>query len=663
MADEPVVRETGGEARGPQHKNGELSALIAAHELISFDVFDTLILRKVSKPTDVFSLVKLKLIAAPEALLHQDTVDAFPQLRVRAERLAREEKHQHAHSHEVTLDEIYCQVARLSRAGPAAVDLLKRTELEVEHGLVYANPAVKPIFDSALAQHKRIVFCSDMYLPAATVQSLLERCGYRAQDGLYISCEHALSKHEGTIFKFIAERHGTSTKRILHFGDNRHADLIMAKQSGCSAIHLPFEHPAVKGAIPLAGEHPFFPEAIGSIVQGILRRGHSDDSWERDPWERLGYRVFGPLFTGFLVWLASIAQERRPEKILLCARDCHFISKHLGRFLSFSIESHYLYVSRASLLLPSLTDFSLPRLWHLFSGRERHSAATYLRRLGLDPEAMTGIARSTGFESLEETVTNREPRMFELLAKLHPVLLRESAKRRPLVQRYLNGFVGDAQRLMLVDIGWTGNMQASFIRLLEPGRPSRVVRGCYMGLHGMSHENDMLGHTMDGWLTHYGSPEDFQRNVWLAGGVELLEFATCAPHGTTLGYEENPAGEVVPILEANETDGQVRELAARLQTGADAFIEEFLASHKDIPAVALASRGWANEFYRLVTGPTMEEADLLGDLTHSDALGDTTLRLPLAPKIRRNHPVESIKASEQAYWKAGFKVRNGLGLR
>ncbi len=89
--------------------NGEMSALIAAHDLISFDVFDTLIFRKVSKPTDVFSLVKVKLLAAPEALLHQRTVDAFPELRVRAERLARAEKHQRVQTREVTLDEIYCQ--------------------------------------------------------------------------------------------------------------------------------------------------------------------------------------------------------------------------------------------------------------------------------------------------------------------------------------------------------------------------------------------------------------------------------------------------------------------------------------------------------------------------------------------------------------------------
>jgi predicted HAD superfamily hydrolase len=641
-----------------------MSALIAAHDLISFDVFDTLILRKVSKPTDVFSLVKMKLIAAPGALLHQHTVDAFPELRVRAERLARTDKHQRAQTHEVTLDEIYCHLARLSRAGPAAVELLKRTELEVEHGLVYPNPAAKPIFDTALAQHKRIVFCSDMYLPSATIESLLELCGYGVQDGLYVSCEHARSKGEGTIFKFIAERHGTSTNRILHFGDNRHADLLMAKQAGCSAVHLPYEHPAVTVSIPASGEHPFFPETVGSIVQGILRKGAPEAGRRpEDPWERVGYRVFGPLFTGFLVWLASVAQERRPEKILLCARDCHFIWKNLDRFLNLEVETHYLYVSRASLLLPSLTDFSLPRLWHLFSGRERHSVGTYLRRLGLEPEELSGAVRSAGFESLDETVSHREPRMHDLLAKLHRVLLRESARRRPLAQRYLQGFVGEAQRIMLVDIGWVGNMQASFTRLLEPGHPNRTVRGCYMGLHGMSHENDMLGHTMDGWLTHYGSPHDFERKVWLSGGVELLEFATCAPHGTTLGYEESPSGEVVPILETNDSDREVRELAARVQHGAGAFLEEFLASHKDIPPVALASRGWANEFYRLVTNPTMEEAELLGDLTHSDALGDTTLRLPLAPKIGRGHPIKSIQAGEQSYWKAGFKVRNGLRLR
>jgi predicted HAD superfamily hydrolase len=658
-----IVRPIRGLTGVQQYQNGELSALIAAHELISFDVFDTLILRKVSKPTDVFSLVKMKLIAAPEALLHQHTVDGFPELRVRAERLARADKHQREHSQEVTLDEIYCQVARLSRAGPAAVDLLRRTELEVEHGLVYPNPAGKVIFDTALAQHKRIVYCSDMYLPAATIESLLAHCGFGVQDGLYVSCEHARSKGEGTIFHFIAERHGTSTKQILHFGDNRHADLVMAQQAGCSAVHLPYERPAVKVSIPVAGEHPFFPETVGSIVQGILRKRAPNPGNSDDPWERIGYRVFGPLFTGFLLWLVSIAQERRPEKILLFARDCHFVWKNLGRFLNPGIETHYLYVSRASLLLPSLTDFSLPRLWHLFSGRDRHSVGTYLQRLGLDPDSLGGTVRSAGFESLDEIVSNREPRMHDLLAKLHHVLLRESARRRPLAQRYLEGFVGDAQRIMLVDIGWVGNMQASFMRLLGPGHPNRSVRGCYMGLHVTSHENDMLGHTMDGWLTHYGSPSEFENNVWLAGGVELLEFATCAPHGTTLGYQESPTGEVVPILEANTADHAVRELAARVQSGADAFLQEFLASYKDIPAVALASRSWANEFYRLVTDPTLEEAELLGDLTHSDSLGDTTLRLPLAPKIGRGHPIKSIQASEQSYWKAGFSVRNGFRHR
>ena len=116
----------------------------------------------------------------------------------------------------------------------------------------------------------------------------------------------------------------------------------MAKQAGCSAIHLPYEHPDVKVSIPVAGEHPFFPETVGSIVQGILSRGilrRSASETRPDPWEQVGYRVFGPLFTGFLLWLASIAQERRPEKILLCARDCHFLWKNLGRFLSPAVET------------------------------------------------------------------------------------------------------------------------------------------------------------------------------------------------------------------------------------------------------------------------------------------------------------------------------------
>ena len=163
---------------------------------------------------------------------------------------------------------------------------------------------------------------------------------------------------------------------------------------------------------------------------------------------------------------------------------------------------------------------------------------------------------------------------------------------------------------------------------------------------------------MHGWLTRRDDPPDVEHFLWWSGGVEILEFAMTAPHGTTLGYEETPGGDVVPVVESSVTEHAVGRFAARVQKGAAAFIDEFISAYGSIPPEALSSRAWGAEFYRLVTDPTTDEAALLGDLTHGDVAGDTSIRLPFAPVL------DSVGGEQErvapCYWKAGFIVRNDL---
>lgn len=636
---------------------------IAGCNLVSFDVFDTLILRAVSKPTDVFSLVRLKLLSRCETLLHPDVVDAFPVLRVEAERLAREAKRAEQANDEVTLDDIYAHLARLTSTDSDWLSILRQTELDLEMHLAFPNPAVSQVWSTALGLGKTVVLCSDMYLPSGFVARLLEKCGFFQYQELYVSCEHARSKHEGTLFNYIAGRHGVSTNLILHIGDNAHSDFAMPIKAGCKAVLLVSAHSAGEPALSFDKEKPSLgTEAIRSAVLGVTRKRALTRPFS-DPWERLGYEVFGPLFTGFLLWLASMAQRIRPEKILLFARDTYFLKQHLHRFLQplgLNPEVSYLYVSRASLLLASFTDFPLTRLWHLFSGRSQVTVRDHLHRLGLNPETFSPVVASAGFDSLSELVPSDDLRMHSLLAKLHRPLLLEGARRRPLVRRYLEPFVGSARSLMVVDVGWVGNMQASFLRLLGPLTGSLRVRGCYMGLYNQARENDYPGQTMEGWLLHYGDGPNLQKEVFWAGGVELLEFAMCAPHGTTLGYVESESGEVAAVLEESQSDTQIRALSARLHVGAAQFMDDFLETFECMPANALSSRAWAQQFYRLVTQPTLEETELLGDVTHCDSFGDTRRRLPIAPRLTAKDEDAIATGLDQSYWKAGFMVRNGL---
>ena len=76
--------------------NNKLKQKINAYKVVSFDVFDTLIVRDVNHYLAVFNLVEN--IASKR---YGNNVDGFAQKRIEAERRAREKHHQ-----EVTIDEI-----------------------------------------------------------------------------------------------------------------------------------------------------------------------------------------------------------------------------------------------------------------------------------------------------------------------------------------------------------------------------------------------------------------------------------------------------------------------------------------------------------------------------------------------------------------------------
>jgi predicted HAD superfamily hydrolase len=633
---------------------------IADCDLVSFDVFDTLIFRAVARPIDAFELVKLRLLESETALFSPLIVDCFPANRVRAESLARDRMMLSSGQGEVTLDEIYATFAQLTGAAPDVIAELRRTELEVERKLVYPNPAAKELFEAVRVEGKRIVLCSDMYLPSDAVRELLARCGYFGYEKLYVSGEERRSKHRGTMFAHAARTHGVPLDRMLHIGDDEHSDVAIPGGAGCSTLHFSrerFARPA-----PAAWMDAENATIIRSIIQGLQeKRSQVDASASSEPWWDLGYRVFGPLLVGFMLWLKRIVAQNPPDKLIFIARDAHFLRAHMRRFLSElepPIDMEYAYVSRGSLLLPSLTDFPLQRLKHLVSGKSSRSVGEHLRRLGLEPNVLTGVIRSVGYDSADDVVANGDPRMELLLGKLQHEILTESARLRPLAKSYLEGLVGDATQIVLVDVGWVGNTQSAFVHLLEPGRPQLQIRGCYVGTFDNARDNVYPGHPMHGWLTGGSDSPVAERKFWWAGGVELLEFAMTAPHPTTLGYASDENGVVTPTFEANSTDMAMCRLAQRLQLGAGEFVHDFRSVFGDIPAAGLDGKAWAGEYFRLVTAPTPEEAALLGDVTHSDAAGETSRRLPLAPLI--SDPDAAFETAHRSFWKAGFLVRNGL---
>lgn len=189
------------------------------YDVVSFDIFDTLIRRLCNRPTDLFYIVGDRI-----------GIRDFADKRIRAEQRAREEKLNHYGNSEVNIFDIYrCLIDDLEISIKECVN----TELEVELDYCYADPFVSKVYDRLKNLDRRIIITSDMYLPSDMMQKLLDRCGYCNWSKLFVSCDEECNKHSGKLYRKISRELGTN--RIIHIGDNLRADVLSARKEGWEA--------------------------------------------------------------------------------------------------------------------------------------------------------------------------------------------------------------------------------------------------------------------------------------------------------------------------------------------------------------------------------------------------------------------------------------------
>ena len=142
-------------------------------DVISFDVFDTLILRPFDDPKTLFIIMGEQL-----------GIYDFYTIRTQSEQEARANAFSKYGNYEVTIEDIYEIIEK--RCGIKAEDGIK-IEFELEKKYCFANPYFKSVFKFLREQNKRIVICSDMYLHENQIRELLANCGYSDFTDVYVS--------------------------------------------------------------------------------------------------------------------------------------------------------------------------------------------------------------------------------------------------------------------------------------------------------------------------------------------------------------------------------------------------------------------------------------------------------------------------------------------
>lgn len=406
---------------------------LLCYDIVSFDIFDTLIFRPFAVPSDLFHVVGAK---------HQ-YLD-FAGIREHAEREVRTEKHKNSATYEVTLQEIYDYIER--HVGIEAASGME-LELETECDLCYANPYMQQVYKILQKQQKTIIITSDMYLQKEALERLLSHCGYQGYAEIFVSCEYQASKHDGKLYDIVKQKMGAD-KKIIHIGDNEKADITSAKKHGLTPIHYPNvnhmgtqfrseEMSAIVGS------------AYGGVVNSHLHCGLKTYSLQYE----FGF-VYGGIFVlGYCKFIHDYVAQNHIDKVLFLARDGAILKRAYDKLYPEN-KSEYVYWSRlaAAKLGAERYKFDYFRrfIWHKANNNVTVKAALVAMELSVllakCPISPATIITKEIAKTLEKFISSN----WDTVVKTYE-------PQQIAAKQYYQKVLSDCKTAIAVDVGWAGS--------------------------------------------------------------------------------------------------------------------------------------------------------------------------------------------------------------
>ena len=652
--------------------NSHRSAIDRA-TVVSFDLFDTLLLRRVSRPVDIFRLVQEIFNAETRWYLTAE----FAPVRIRAEQILREEAGADDRSVDsVTFDAIHRLVGDMLGLPSDMSRDLAHTELDAERRMLRANPAGVELLDYAIDLDKEVILVSDTYFSSKFIDEVLFELGIVGWKDRYLSCERGRAKSDGSMFAAVAASHVGD--RIVHFGDNTDSDVRQAEVFGIRSCWLPkpadthrlgfgpaaalngrmvFEHLALDGS------------RLGnlqrSIINALIGQKCCSPGWpvaRSSEQFAIGYGALGPLLMGIVQWLHRSAVAAGCRRILFFARDGAILQRAYNAYWgSAALPSRYVLASRRLVNLPAVADrLTNGDVDFLTQTSVPIPVGEYFDRLDIENLDVDWALRQTGLHR-SDLGCEHPDRLRAAMWLLEDQLLAAASSERQRLLTYLEQEdLITSEKTAVVDIGWRGSVQWSWERVLDQAERPCDIEGFYFGLHPAppARFDDSVMHAyVDGRVD-----EDVKlHGDLILPSVSLLEFFFTSPDGTAIGIERSDDGTMAARFAKNGLRSSHREVLLDVQAAAIAFVEDFRNAVAGLPSsVSEVERHVATEnMVMLVNFPTPRAARILGEIPHGDGYGDkvTWSKIGAPDHLSdqyRFDPELLEQERKRANWKQGF---------
>ena len=324
-------------------------------EIISFDLFDTLLSRKVLYPTDIIYLWEKQALHKFPALK-----EGLADIRINAE------KEQPCSS----IWQIYRAVGKQLGLDEQMLADLLRLEIETEKQYIEPRKEILGLLQYAKEENKTVIICSDMYYPEGLMRELLFSFGISQFDRLFLSCDYQTEKRTG-LFAEIVRCYG-ETRQILHIGNDVDADIRAAHCHGIETCFIPSSLLLAKqngfGEVISADLSLTERCLLGMIIDELYRDPFAGQSAKTVQCKKFALGACVPVILGYLSWLVQILQKRTYAGVLFSSRDGYLLKKIYQMMqektaVQISLpEAVYFYANRHASFLSCMDD---PEQWEL----------------------------------------------------------------------------------------------------------------------------------------------------------------------------------------------------------------------------------------------------------------------------------------------------------
>ncbi len=630
------------------------------YRVLSVDIFDTLLWRRVPEPADVFLLLGGDLRAAGKLAPGISAV-AFAEARRGGERAAREKAQAATGYREVKLVDIYAGLP--DQLFTAGFDVAARAAAEVacEQRLLTFDPDLAALVDVARTAKAKVILVSDTYFTTAEISTLLAAAGFSTPiDRLFVSCEAGRPKYRD-LFDTVLADIGVAPGEIIHIGDSFEADVAPCAARKIAHVHydkwhfaprvqakeFPAEISLRDGALTGTGDF-----GLTGLRSRLRHRAPADIKADSRPYWHIGASALAPPFAAFARWVVGTAKARGTPRVFGLMREGRFLDgivQEAAKALGIPMATEELWLSRRAVIGAALYPDDLGLMADFIMTAPGETSAAVLDKIGLAPADMPGfdLNRDGALPALVNAIVTRP-------ALREKVLAVSAGHRRNLLKGLGKQIdLAKPQTVTLMDLGYAATIQAVLARILAREGSPVILSGLYFALNDTGLARRSGGLAVDAFVGTDGPGLALGR--LLSRTPDVLEHACMCREGSLAAYDEAGNPVLLPNLRAAAQLDQMECLQSGIRAGLAAVNALLGDTPYDSPALA-AQAGRIVE--AMILHPTPEESATIGSWVHeanfdlADRRKLTDLAFDPTVLEYRGLPALQDIGRHQAYWPA-----------